>query len=153
MPTSEISRSTHIAATPEEVWEVLADLPAYGEWNPFVREASGTLSVGEHLAVTIAPAGGRRMSFRPRVLVAERGRELRWLGRVLVPGLLDGEHSFVLEPADLHDGSRGTRLTQAERFSGLLVRLAGRALEVGDDFDAMNAALKDRVEAGATLGR
>ena len=49
--------------------------------------------------------------------------------------------------------SRGTRLTPAERFSGLLVRLAGRAIEVGDDFDAMNAALRDRVEAGATLGR
>lgn len=148
MPTSEISRSIDIGATPDEVWKVLADLPAYGEWNPFVREASGTLTVGERLAVTIAPAGGRRMSFRPRVLVAEPGRELRWRGRFLVPGLLDGEHSFVLEAVEA-----GTRLTQAERFAGLLVPLAGRAIEVGDDFDAMNAALRDRVEADATLGR
>lgn len=38
------------------------------------------------------------MTFRPTVLVAEPDRELRWRGRLLVPGLLDGEHAFVVEP-------------------------------------------------------
>ncbi|CAN7203639.1 hypothetical protein [Knoellia sp. LjRoot47] len=98
--------------------------------------------------MTISPAAGKPMSFRPRVLVAEPGRELRWLGRVLVPGLLDGEHSFTLDPV-----SGGTRLTHAERFSGALVPFVRRTLDVGDDFAAMNDALRDRTETGATLGR
>ena len=29
--------------TPEEAWEVLADLPAYAEWNPFVTRIEGEL--------------------------------------------------------------------------------------------------------------
>ena len=98
--------------------------------------------------MTISPAAGKAMSFRPRVLVAEPGRELRWLGRVLLPGLLDGEHSFTLEPV-----AGGTRLTQAERFSGALVPLVGRALDVGDDFAAMNDALRVRAEAAASITR
>ena len=148
MFTHEIRRTVDIAATPEQVWEVLADLTAYGAWNPFIREASGTLEAGQRLAVTISPAAGKPMSFRPRVLVAESARELRWLGRVLLPGLLDGEHSFTLEPV-----AGGTRLTQAERFSGVLVPFVGRALDVGDDFAAMNDALRARAEDADSIAR
>jgi uncharacterized protein YndB with AHSA1/START domain len=32
-----ISATVDIAATPERVWAVLADLAAYPEWNPFIR--------------------------------------------------------------------------------------------------------------------
>jgi uncharacterized protein YndB with AHSA1/START domain len=34
-----ISATVDISATPEQVWAVLADLPAYQEWNPFIRSA------------------------------------------------------------------------------------------------------------------
>ena len=37
------------------------------------------------------------MTFRPEVLRCEPGRELRWLGHFLVPGLFDGEHAHLLE--------------------------------------------------------
>jgi len=39
--------------------------------------------------------------------------------------LFDGEHSFTLEPLP----AGGTRLTQAEQFSGLLVRPFARSLD------------------------
>ena len=42
-----ISATVDIAATPEQVWAVLADLPAYQEWNPFIRSASGQLTEGQ----------------------------------------------------------------------------------------------------------
>lgn len=37
------------------------------------------------------------MTFHPVVLVAVQERELRWLGRLLIPGLFDGEHTFQLD--------------------------------------------------------
>jgi hypothetical protein len=83
------------------------------------------------------------MSFKPTVLAAEPGRELRWLGRFLVPGLLDGEHRFAIEP--LPEGR--SRFIQSERFTGLLVRPLRNTLrktELG--FEQMNEALRLRAE-------
>ncbi|MBI5105270.1 MAG: SRPBCC domain-containing protein [Solirubrobacterales bacterium] len=135
-----LTTSIEIDAAPEAVWGVLADLGRYPDWNPHVVEASGTLAAGERLRLRM---GGMR--FRPRVLRAD-GRELRWLGHLGVPGLFDGEHRFTLTP--LPGG--GTRLEQAERFTGALVPLTGRLLErTRGDFEAVNAALKARAEAAA----
>lgn len=135
-----------IDASPEAVWAVLADTDAYPDWNPFVRKVEGELREGAKLEVRIAPPGGRAMTFKPVVLAAEPGRELRWLGRLLLPGLFDGEHSFRLEPLE---GGR-TRFTQAESFSGILVPLLRKTLgKTQAGFEQMNNALKLRVEARA----
>ena len=97
-----------------------------------------------YVAVHIAPPGKSGMQFKPTVLAANRERELRWLGRLLVPGIFDGEHYFLLEPI----GSDRTRLTQGEKFSGILVGLFGGTLSATEDgFKAMNVALKRRAEA------
>lgn len=84
------------------------------------------------------------MSFRPIVLKAERGRELRWRGRFLLPGILDGEHIFSIEPL----GENKVRFVQREEFSGLLVPLAWRSLDTDTrrGFTEMNAALKEQAE-------
>ena len=140
-----ISTAIDIAATPERVWAVLADLAAYPEWNPFIRSASGRLAEGARLTVRLTPVGGRAMTFRPKVLAARPGEQLRWIGRLIVAGIFDGTHQFALE--DL--GGR-TRLTQSETFRGLLVPFTGKTIartEAG--FHALNQALKDRAEHGA----
>ena len=61
------------------------------------------------------------MTFKPTVLRVEPERELRWLGRLLLPGLFDGDHIFHIEPL----AQTRSRFTQAERFSGILVGLSG----------------------------
>jgi hypothetical protein len=140
----EIQHQIDIDAAPAAVWAVLTDTSAYGDWNPFVRRLDGELQTGAKLAVEIAPPGGRAMTFKPTVLAADEERELRWLGRLLAPGVFDGEHRFELEA--LPGG--GTRLTQAERFTGLLVRPFGGSLEKTRlGFEQMNRALKLRAEA------
>ncbi len=112
--TREIQHTIEIDAPPAVVWHQLTDTAAYAGWNPFVRRLSGELTEGATLTVTIAPPGGRAMTFKPTVLVSEVGRELRWLGRFLVPGLFDGEHGFRLEELP---GGR-TRLIQESASAG-----------------------------------
>lgn len=139
----ELESSIEIDATPERVWEILTDFPAYPGWNPFIRSVVGEAVPGAELRIRIQPPGGRGMSFKPTVLAAEPGRELRWLGRFLLPGVLDGEHSLRIEP--IADGR--VRFVQAERFDGLLVRFFGKTLEgTQRGFEEMNEALKRRAE-------
>jgi len=139
-----------IQASAEAVWVVLSDFPRHAEWNPFVKSIEGTLRAGEKLSVQICPPGGKGMRFKPRVLVAAPGRELRWLGRFLLPGLFDGEHYFIIEACP----EGGVRFIQGERFSGVLVLLAKSSLQTGvkAGFEAMNLALKARVEGLTSRG-
>jgi hypothetical protein len=144
----EIRTEITIESPAKRVWGILTDFPAHAEWNPFVRQIEGEPKKGARLTIRIQPPGGRGMTFRPTVLAAEAGRELRWLGRLVMPGLFDGEHYFLLEEVE---GGR-TRLTHGERFSGVLVGFAKGGLEGGTraGFEEMNRALKARAEGGRT---
>lgn len=140
----QLSAEIEIAATPERIWAILTEFAAYPAWNPFIRTVEGAPVVGSRLAVRIEPPGGRGMGFRPTVLTVEPNRELRWLGRTLLPGLFDGEHSFRIESLE----AGRVRLIQAERFTGLLVPvLSGLLGNTERGFQAMNQALKERAEA------
>jgi hypothetical protein len=140
----EIQAEIEINTPAERVWSLLTDFAAYPEWNPFIRRARGEVRIGSRLEVYIQPSGARGMTFRPSVLTAEPNRELRWLGRLWMPGLFDGEHRFIIEPL----GPDRVRFIQAEIFNGLLVPLLARSLETDTrrGFDEMNRALKGRAE-------
>jgi len=141
----EIETCIEIESTPEDVWSILVDLAAHSEWNPFIRSVEGVAKKGARLSVSIQPVGGKAMSFRPAVLAATPDKELRWLGRFLLPGIFDGEHYFQIQPIS----SGRVRFIQGEKFSGLLVALARSKLDSGTKagFVAMNRALKDRAES------
>jgi hypothetical protein len=144
MAERRIETNIEIDASPKKVWSILTDFAGMASWNPFIKSISGALTPGSILAVHIAPPGKRGMRFKPTVLTANSERELRWLGRLLLPGIFDGEHYFLLEPI----GSDTTRLTHGEKFSGILVGLFGGTLSATEDgFKAMNVALKQRAEA------
>jgi len=145
----ELHSEMIIEAPPQRVWDVLTQFASYPVWNPFIRAIQGDPTHGGTLRVTIQPPSRRPMTFSPRLLVVDPPRELRWLGRVGMRGLFDGEHSFELEPL----GADRTRVTQHERFSGLLVPLMGRGLYQDSQrgFDDLMRALKHRVEARKTL--
>jgi hypothetical protein len=140
----ELRTEIEIQVSAERVWQLLTDFPSFPQWNPFIRKANGNIRVGERLLVNIQPSGASGMTFRPTVLKAEPGRELRWIGHLLLPGLFDGEHIFTIEP--LGDGR--VRFTQREVFTGLLVPLFARGLDTDTrrGFEEMNRALKVRAE-------
>jgi hypothetical protein len=141
----QLHAEVEIQATPDQVWAVLTDLAAYHEWNPFIIQAAGQAVPGSRLELHMRPPGRRRpTTFRPEVLEADPARRLRWLGRLLVPGLFDGEHSFTLQPT----APGSTRLIQHEEFRGLLapLLLAMIAKPTLAGFRQMNEALKARAE-------
>jgi hypothetical protein len=142
----EIVTEIGIDAPPARVWQVLCDFAAYPAWNPFIRALRGELRAGGRLEASIQLPGRAAMRFTPRVLAALPGRELRWLGHLLVPRLFDGEHCFVLHA----DDGGGTRFVHSERFGGVLVPLVfGASMREATraGFEAMNRALKARAEA------
>lgn len=144
MAERRIETSIEIEAPPEKVWSLLTDFNGMATWNPFIKSISGTLAPGGRLAVHIVPPGKSGMRFKPTILAVKSERELRWFGRLLLPGVFDGEHYFLLEPV----GLERTRLTQGEKFSGILVGAFGGTLSATKDgFEAMNVALKQRAEA------
>ncbi|WP_303785602.1 SRPBCC domain-containing protein [Azovibrio restrictus] len=143
--TTTVETEIEILADPERVWAVLTGFPAYPAWNPFIPGIGGELRPGARLTVSIRPPGQAGMTFKPRVLIVDNPRELRWRGRFLVPGLLDGEHYFRIIP----QGEDSVKFVHGEHFSGLLEPFLRRSLQgaTRQGFLAMNAALKARAEA------
>jgi hypothetical protein len=146
LQSKHLRSEIEITAAKQTIWNVLIDFAAYSTWNPFVRSISGNLAPGTRLNVTVEPQGSRPMSFKPRLLVFEPLKELRWKGQLLMPGLFDGEHYFQL--VEVSEGT--VRFVQGEIFTGLLVPLTLRgSMLAGTErgFAAMNRALKARAEA------
>ncbi|MDW7693528.1 SRPBCC domain-containing protein [Flammeovirgaceae bacterium SG7u.111] len=134
-----------IEASAAKVWEVLMNHEAYPEWNPFIKKLSGNVAEGNQIAVMIQPEGKSAMDFTPIVLKNEKNKEFRWLGKLFVKGLFDGEHFFKLEKID----EQKTKLIHGENFSGVisgvLLNMLGESTQKG--FEQMNEALKLRVES------
>ena len=141
MAQTTISAAIEIAATPERVWAVLADLGRYPQWNPVFREAAGQLAAGSRITLTSThPDSGRTMTAKVKVLTAEPASELRWASSVL--GVMTSERSFVLIPA-----GGGTQLVQAGTYSGLFTRFPPKTLgRIRGSFDAINQAIKQQAE-------
>ncbi|NRQ34779.1 SRPBCC domain-containing protein [Nonomuraea sp. NN258] len=138
----QISSAIDIQAPPQRVWDVLTDFAAYTTWNPFIREGAGEAVVGGTLTLRMHPEKGKPMTFRPKVLTAEPGRSLRWIGRLVLPGIFDGTHEFALTPT-----ADGTHLVQSETFKGLLVPFLGGMIDGTErNFARLNEALKKRAE-------
>ena len=131
-----------IEASVEQVWAVLMDFSAYPEWNPFIRKLEGNAVLGKRLIVNIQPPQQKVMKFRPTVITMKPHEEFAWKGILLIPGIFDGTHRFILEKLS----NNYTKFTQTEVFAGLLkaplFSFIGKSTEQG--FKLMNEALKER---------
>jgi hypothetical protein len=135
-----------IDAPPSVDWDVLVTGEDYAAWNPFITDVSGELVAGARPRLHIASPGKRGMTFRPRVLDATPEARLRWVGRLGLPGLCDGQHEFLLAATD----SGGTQVTPRETFRGALVPLLeGRLEPARQGFNEMHTTLRERAEARA----
>jgi|SRR5215217_8959493 len=136
-----IATQIDIKATPKQVWDVLANFAAYGEWSNFSR-VDGVPQVGTRLAMTMPG-----MSFGSTVTAAAPENKLEWAATIISASIFCGRHCFVLTANP--DGS--THLANVETFSGALVwPLQGlfrqNEKRRANGYDGFNQALKQRVE-------
>lgn len=145
----KISDSIKIAATPETVWAVLADLDSYPQWYPSFRSVTGQLAVGSTLTIrTTSPNTGNPVTLKVKVLAVEPGTELTWASTLL--GITIIKRRFLLRSAD-----GGTELTQAGTYRGLGgSRGPGGArgalktvANLQESYAAINEAIKKQAEA------
>lgn len=141
MANKIIKTEIRIKASPKKVWSVLTDFEKYPDWNPFILSLTGEMVIGQNIKIVLPD-----MKFKPTLLVFEKNKELRWIGKLLFKGLFDGEHSFIIE--DNKDGTVTFR--HEEIFKGILVGPFAKKLDndTREGFEAMNEALKKRVEKG-----
>jgi hypothetical protein len=133
-----------LPASPDRVWAVLADFPAYPQWNPFVRQIDGKAEAGASLCIRLAPKLGWTVRFCASIVAWQPGKAFAWAGGPAC--LLHGRHFFELQASE--DG-QSTRLVHGEIFSGLFARpliwMLGKDPAYG--YRAMNDALRLRLSA------
>ncbi len=140
-----IAAEVEIEAPESLIWDVLSDLESYGDWNPFLTSASGSIKEGARVELFIKPPRARGTYINPRIVLVEEGRGFSWRNNMLFPGLFDTEHYFIIDPID----DNRCRFVQGEEVSGLLsipiLLLIGGATRRG--MERMNEALKSFCEA------
>jgi hypothetical protein len=143
----QLHTEIQINASAQTVWNILTDFNKYPEWNPFIRSFQGDVSEGSQFTVVLQPPDSNPMTFKPTCLKLVKDKEFRWLGRLWMPGLFDGEHIFEL----IDNGNHRIRFVQREKFKGLLVPLLWKQLDTGTrkGFELMNQKLKERAEGHA----
>jgi hypothetical protein len=139
------------------VWSVMTDLPAYGEWNPFIlrvkRRGGPTAAVGDDILLRVRFGNGREFDSPERIVTMQApaaGPD------GVVRATLEYEYYNWLHRFGLIRGRRTQTLTQApgqstvyetwERIHGLLgFAISQRAITGG--FRRHATALKARAEA------
>lgn len=140
----EVHSEIEINASPEQVWQVLTDFERYNEWNPYIVQASATLAAGQDIRMTLKLYDGKEKSTKRMLTIVKPNQELRWQGFTYFGGLIDREQNFKIEEIETNK----VRFSQREQFQGLIVPFIWKNTSVSTraGFDAMNKALKERVE-------
>lgn len=132
-----------INAPVDEVWKEFSNFTEYPQWNPFIRKISGEMKIGGNINITIQPKGDKPVDFMPVIIQYEEKRILQWEGKLFIPGLFTGRHTFQLISIDKDK----TRFIQKEDFNGILIPFISLDATL-EGFKEMNGLLKKRVEKG-----
>jgi hypothetical protein len=138
-----VEHRIEIAAPVSAVWQVIADLNHWGEWNPLYTEANGTPVVGTPFAMTIVLEGMKPQKAQARIVAVEPDALLEYAITNL-GGLVTAFRYIDLHPL----GPDRCEVANGEIMSGLVGNFLARAVgeKVRKGLQAMNEALKAKVE-------
>ncbi len=140
----ELRSEIEIRAPLSVVWDVLTNLRAYGEWNPFIVEADGQMSEGAVIATTVNFPGNRERNFKRRLLKLTPMTELRWSWTALLKAMAYSEQFFQLRAVS----EERVRLAVGENLAGMFMpRTQPDLSRVSQGLTLMCQAIKRRAEA------
>ncbi|MCB0034736.1 MAG: SRPBCC domain-containing protein [Anaerolineales bacterium] len=138
------SASTHIQASPQQIWAILIDPTNYPEWDPGMVRIEGQLALGEKVKFFTKFSPER--AFAVKITGFEAGQKMVLTGGMPF-GLFKSERTHTLTPQP----SGGTLFHTEEIFSGLLLPIFGRSLpDLSASFEAFAQGLKQRAESAAS---
>lgn len=134
-----------------DVWAVLVDFAAYGQWNRYIVRIDGEARSGSTIMVHAVRSGTQAAGVQEIDLVSVVPYTMRWQGGLPDRSEFAGDHWFVLESA----GPGETRFKHYEHFTGARVPQfgAGDETAVVRNFERFNRALKARCEGGHASNR
>ncbi len=133
-----------IPAPAHVVWQVLADLERWGEWNPIYPKVEGKLTIGEELAITEQIPGFEPVQITPRVVDWVPDAQILWLMSQKF-GFLKRLRYIEIDQV----GEEGCIFANGEDWYGRPARYVTAAQRRGmrEGFEAMSEALKARALA------
>jgi len=137
-----VEHSAVATADPDSAWQVISDLENHPAWNPYTRELKGEPVVGTRL-LNRTGSGGQELVFRPEVITAEPGKELRWRGSLGIRWIADGEHYYRIDPGPAPEQ---VTVTQGEVFRGVLVTLLRPWFNLDEEFRVSTDSLAEHIE-------
>lgn len=142
----KIEHRIGVRAPPSAVWTVLSDLEGWSRWNPLYPRASGKLSIGSRLSVTLVLPKAAPEDIAPVVVDWVPEMQLVWRLR-LMGGLITTTRYMEIEPLD--DG-RASVFSHGEVFDGPVAYFMPKSLRktIKSGFVAMSEALMEEVLKG-----
>lgn len=139
-----INHTRDVAAPAATLWQVVIDLGAYAEWNPFVVGCRSTLVVGEPIDMRVQIFSSFTQPQRETILEHDEGRHLCY---GLAPNILGAISSRRCHGVEAVDGLH-SRYHSTFELSGWLVPVVGTLLgsRLVHGFNAMTNALVERAE-------
>lgn len=140
-----IAETVYIDAPADLVWQVITDLPRYGEWNPFVLRCESSLIPGEPIDMLVNVAGSAPRRQREWIRSNTPGRELSYTMRPAPLGALRSLRSHTVTAVT----DERTRYESHFELEGWLrpvvAAILGRNLRRG--FDGMTTGIQRRAES------
>ena len=131
----------NIRADADRIWRLLTDAGGFPRWNSTVTRIEGHIREGETLRLHVP---GTNRTFTPKVSGVVPNQRMTWSDG-FAP-MFKGVRTFELTPQS--DGS--TDFAMAERFSGLMLPLARKAMpDFGPIFGRYASDLKKEAESGS----
>jgi hypothetical protein len=131
-----------IVASPNQVWNAIADFDNYGAWNPIIPFAKGELIANGYLSMRLRNASNNT---NVKVLTVNDGKCFILSRFIIHEKLINMVHHFQLSEVDEFK----TRFTQRWECTGLLVPLMWKRISSKlKAFELANLELKKHIEGG-----
>lgn len=140
---ARIEHRIEIETPAETIWALLRDVDGWSRWNPLYVEASGSIGVGDTIAIAVVLPGMKPQRTRATVLAAVPNTLLRYR-TVGLGGLLWGIRYVEIEQVS----PAHCIVLNGELMGGLLGPILARTLggRVRQGLQLMNEALKPVAE-------